>query len=79
MVIMYYNLTIRKKMIRVNSFHKNQIELATNVYNRIESSNISYLDVVLVSATSFDALKAAYPNYFTDISDFVLMMRRILT
>lgn len=76
----YYvlQLNYKKKALRVTSFHKNQIELATKVYNQIESSNISYLDVVLVSATSFDALKAAYPNYFTDISDFVLMMRRIL-
>ena len=29
------------------------------------------MDAVLVSATSFDELNAAYPNYFTDISKFV--------
>lgn len=34
--------------------------------------------MVLVSATSFDDLKEAYPNYFADISEFVGIMRRIL-
>lgn len=49
-----------------------------NIYNKIESSNDPNIDTVLVSATSIDTLKAAYPNYFTDISDFIAMMRRIL-
>lgn len=64
--------------MRINYFQKSKIELATNVYNKIEGMNNPNLDIVLVSATSFDALKLAYPNYFTDISDFVEMMRRIL-
>lgn len=76
----YYvlQLNYNKKLLRVNAFSKSQVELATNVYNKIEALNNSDLDVVLVSATSFDALKAAYPNYFTDISGFVDMMRKIL-
>ena len=61
-----------------NKFPTNQVEVATNVYNKIESLNNPNIDVVLVSATSFDSLKEAYPNYFTDISQFVDMMRRIL-
>lgn len=52
------------------------IELATK--NQIESINNTNIDSVLVSATSFDVLKAAYPNYFTDISQFVDIMREIL-
>lgn len=76
----YYVLQLNysKKLLKVNSFSKSQVELATNVYNKIEGLNNSDLDVVLVSATSFDALKAAYPNYFTDISGFVDMMRVVL-
>ncbi|WP_024348474.1 RelA/SpoT domain-containing protein [Lacrimispora indolis] len=75
----YYVLQLNygKKLLKVNSFSKSQVELATNVYNKIEGLNNPDLDVVLVSATSFDALKAAYPNYFTDISGFVDMMRKI--
>lgn len=71
-------LDFDRKMLKVNTFSSNQIELATKAYNQIESVNNPQIDSVLVSATSFDTLKAAYPNYFTDITQFVEMMRRIL-
>lgn len=77
----YYllRLNYKSRLLNVRSFSTNQIELATNVYNKIEALNDPDIDVVLVSATSFDTLKAAYPNYFIDISQFVDMMRKILT
>lgn len=76
----YYVLILnyKDKLLRVRGFSSTQIELATKVYNQIEATNNPDIDVVLVSATSFDTLKAAYPNYFTDISQFVDMMRIIL-
>lgn len=76
----YYilQLNYKKKMLRISKFSINQIEAATDAYNKIEALYNPNIDVVLVSATSFDSLKAAYPNYFTDISQFVNMMRRIL-
>ncbi len=76
----YYVLILnyKNKLLKVRGFSSTQIELATKVYNQIEATNNPDIDVVLVSATSFDSLKAAYPNYFTDISQFVDMMRRIL-
>lgn len=76
----YYVLILnyKNKLLKVRGFSSTQIELATKVYNQIEATNNPDIDVVLVSATSFDSLKTAYPNYFTDISQFVDMMRRIL-
>ena len=76
----YYVLILnyKEKMLRVRRFTTNQIELATRVYNQIEATNDKDIDVVLVSATSFDDLKEAYPNYFADISEFVKIMREIL-
>lgn len=76
----YYVLILnyKDKLLKVRGFPPTQIELATKVYNDIEATNNPDIDVVLVSATSFDSLKAAYPNYFTDISQFVNIMRRIL-
>ena len=76
----YYVLILnyKDKLLKVRGFSPTQIELATKVYNDIEATNNPDVDVVLVSATSFDSLKVAYPNYFTDISQFVDMMRRIL-
>lgn len=71
-------LNYKRKRLKVHSFSKNEFEAATSIYDQIEALGNPNIDVVLVSATSFDALKAAYPNYFTDISEFVNMMRRIL-
>lgn len=76
----YYilRLNYKKKMLSIRQYPTSKIELATKVYNQIEASNNPEIDAVLVSANSFDTLKAAYPNYFADISEFVTMMRRIL-
>ena len=76
----YYllQLNYNKKIVRVNEFATNQVELATDVYNKIEALNNPDIDAVLVSALSFEEVEAAYPNYFTDISKFVEMMRKLL-
>lgn len=73
----YYILILdyNKKLVRIRSFSKQNIEIATKVYNQIENKTDSSKNTVLVSANSFDALRAAYPNYFTDIQEFVDMMR----
>lgn len=76
----YYILILNyeQKRLKIHQYKQSQIELATKIYNQIEAQCNSSIDTVLVSATSFDTLKAAYPNYFTDISEFVEIMRRIL-
>ncbi len=76
----YYVLILnyKDKLLMVRGFSSTQIELAMKVYNQIEATNNPDIDAVLVSAISFDTLKAAYPNYFTDISQFVDTMRKIL-
>ena len=66
-----------KKLVRIRSFSKQNIEIATKVYNQIENKTDSSKNTVLVSASSFDALRMAYPNYFTDIQEFVDMMRNL--
>lgn len=76
----YYllRLNFQEQMLKISGFKTEQIEIATNAYNKIESLNDTNIDVVLVSATSFEELKAAYPNYFTDITKFITMMRELL-
>ena len=75
----YYILILDydKKLVRIRSFTKQNIEIATKVYNQIENKTDSSKNTVLVSASSFDALRMAYPNYFTDIQEFVDMMRNL--
>lgn len=76
----YYVLILnyKEKRLRVRGFSTNQIDLATKVYNDIEAKIDKNIDVVLVSAKSFDDLKEAYPNYFADISEFVNIMHELL-
>lgn len=76
----YYLLILnyKERLLRVQGFSTQQIEVATKAYNDIEAQNNPDIDIVLVSAKSFDELKAAYPNYFTDISEFVSVMRKII-
>lgn len=76
----YYVLILnyKEKMLRVRGFSTKQIDLATKVYNEIEANNNPEVDVVLVSASSFEELKEAYPNYFADISEFVFTMRKLI-
>lgn len=72
-------LNYKKKTLKVTPFKQRDIELATNVYDRIEKEAGENIDAVLVLASSYEALKLAYPNYFTDVSEFVEKMSKILS
>lgn len=76
----YYILILNyeKNTLRIESFKAKEVETATDVYNKIEGTRGDNIDTVLVSASSFDSLRAAYPNYFADISEFIKIMNRIL-
>lgn len=69
----YYLLRLDFKVARlhVNMFRPSEIEAATNAYNKMEALKDANTDAVLVSASSFDSLRAAYPNYFADIGEFI--------
>ncbi len=71
-------LNFEEKEVKIASFPLKQIEAATNAYNKIEEKNLPNVNAVLVSASTFDSLKEAYPNYFADMKQFVNMMRKIL-
>lgn len=75
----YYILILnyKTKMLRIKSYKPSEINEATEVYNNIEENvrKDRSVDAVLVSATSFDSLRAAYPNYFSDIKEFVELVR----
>lgn len=70
-------LDVNDALLRVNRF--NGIEKATEEYNKLELQNgTKKLDIVLVSAQSFDALTHAYPNYFADIKEFTNVLNRLI-
>ena len=56
-----------------------QFEEANEVYSSIESTRAeTKIDAVLVNVSSFKALKSAYPNYFSDIGEFVDIIKSYL-
>lgn len=75
----YYLLILDYNLLRMKIRSFTNIELATEVYGKLENQNTSDTNIVLVSANSLDALRIAYPNYFVDISAFTKMMKDIIS
>ena len=70
----YYILILNYNALRlsIKHFSTSRIEEATITYNIIEKSiNSANIDAVLVQVSSFKTLKSAFPNYFSDIGEFV--------
>lgn len=76
----YYLLRLNfiENVLNVSRFSTSHIKAVTVAYNKLEELNNPDIDIVLVSATSFDSLRTAYPNYFADISQFIDITTRIL-
>lgn len=76
----YYvmQLDFYEKMLHIQGFSKEDIMTAVKCYEYLEKAQEKDKDTVLVRAESFEELKAAYPNYFVDINEFIKFMRKIL-
>ena len=69
----YYILTLnfQTNKVIIREYEEKELELATAAYKALESEVDKRVNAVLVSAGSINDLKSAYPNYFTDIGQFV--------
>lgn len=76
----YYLLILNyeEPSLNIETFKPSEFELAVNIYNKMEANLQNKIDMVLVSAKTFDSLKAAYPNYFVDISDFLNILTNVM-
>lgn len=77
----YYNLIIldtNKKQIHIKGYAKTALVEATEDYAIEEKKAIEGIDTVLVSAGDLKSLKAAYPNYFLDIKEFLQKITLII-
>lgn len=75
--ILILNYVTRRLSIRY--FKASQNEEANEVYSQIESTRAELkIDAVLVRVSSFQALRTAYPNYFSDIGEFVDLVKSYL-
>lgn len=74
-LILNYNTST----LRIKSFNVSQFEEANETYNSIERTRAeNNIDAVLVRASSFNELRSAYPNYFSDIREFVEILKSYL-
>lgn len=65
--------------LKIKYFMPSQLNEATEVYQQIEKTRAeSKIDAVLVRVDSFKMLKTAYPNYFSDIGEFVDLVKSYL-
>ena len=73
------SLNYQTHHLSIKRFKSSEIEQANNYYINLENAEIgSKTDTVLVRVSSFNALKKAYPNYFSDISEFVAIIKEYL-
>ena len=72
----YYVLRLdrERSQLLINTYAKNELEKATLEYDLAEKNRASDEDIVLVSTASFNMLKKAYPNYFSDINEFITLI-----
>lgn len=73
-------LNIEEKSVRITPYARDRVEEASESYTEIERkiAGGAPLQAVLVSTSSIDVLRRAYPNYFLDTKQFVRRLQRII-
>lgn len=71
----YYLLILNseRKLTSIHAYSEKEYRIANNSYEQMERLYPG-VNTVLVSSTSIEELKAAYPNYFSDISKFITIL-----
>jgi hypothetical protein len=70
-------LDLKESTVTVYPYGRDNMAAANARYAKLEKEQPE-LQAVLVSVDSLDALKAAYPNYFSDTTTFVSLVTSIL-
>lgn len=66
--------------LSITAFQASDFDQANHIYNSIEATRAEkQVDAVLVRVSSFNTLQKAYPNYFSDISEFVNIVKSYLS
>lgn len=72
-------LNYDERHLSIKYYKSSEIEKANETYNLIEKSRgEAKIDAVLVRVSSFSDLKRAYPNYFSDIGEFIDIVEEYL-
>lgn len=75
----YYVLQLdySQNMLKITHFLPSQFQNANQYYTYLEQTP-NGIDTVLVRTSSFNELKKAYPNYFSDIGEFITLIHNEL-
>lgn len=72
-------LNYETNQLTIKRFKSSEIEQANIYYTSLEAKrSTEKTDTVLVRVSSFSELKSAYPNYFSDISEFIAKIKKYL-
>ena len=71
-------LNTKKKEMNVKAYKEKDISLAQKNYEEAEKNKLDGVNVVLASASSYAALKRAYPNYFLNTEKFLTLLKDTL-
>lgn len=76
----YYILRLdyNNRMLKKLFFKPSETEKANKTYELLEKKREKEEDIVLVRASSFTSVRAAYPNYFLDIGEFVTLVEEYI-
>lgn len=77
----YYILQLdyERRMMKRLFYKPSELESANRKYDELEAQKGDKpLDIVLVRAASYSTVKAAYPNYFLDIGEFIELIEEYL-
>ena len=72
------SLNYNDSKLIVKRFKASDFISAELYYSNLEKLQLPNTDTVLVRVSKFSELKSTYPNYFTDISDFVYKVQRYI-
>lgn len=77
----YYllNLDIEKMTLNIRGYKIKDFKQAVADYDFLECFRNNKNDIVLVSASSVNELKKAYPNYFGDIRQFIGKIQQLIS
>lgn len=79
----YYLIVLEpdKQEVTIKSYSRSRLDEANADYSKEEDElkEKSSKQVVLVSASSLDQLRKAYPNYFLDTEEFLNILKRLTT
>lgn len=64
-------LNFETRTLQLKAFRSDESTLADMEYKKVENKKSDTIDAVLVRVKSFENLQKAYPNYFSDIEDFI--------